>query len=163
MSLWLLIGLRHLKLCMQLVCTSLSPACCTPPPRWIRSLGWHPGSLGCNGEQELPALLNRRDIPAFSPCLWLLLGRSNQVMQLIKLYLARKGAKRSQEKGQHKSHMPGGQILHRGKSATSGCLLWSSPGTGPQALGLLGISSATSPTVAIVAAFHPQLQSYIKK
>jgi len=82
MSLLLLIGLRHLKLCRQPVCASLSPAGCIPPATLAPAPGWHPGSLGCEGEHgegvpRAAALPNRRETLALSPSFWLLLEWSN--------------------------------------------------------------------------------------
>lgn len=96
MSLLLLIGLRHLKLCTQLVCASPSPAGSVPTatlalipmlalvPRlapWVAGLALVPG-LGVAGSRarsplELADVLNGGETPALDPHFWSLQGWSN--------------------------------------------------------------------------------------
>ena len=100
MSLLLLIGLRHLKLCTQPVCASPSPAGCIPGsgPRAATSGRWAARGSRARASPELPALPNRRETLACSPCFWLLLGWSNQIVQLIKFHLASKAERRCSKK-----------------------------------------------------------------
>lgn len=133
------------------------------PHRHAGSSPWA-GALGCwaaRGSRarafpELPALLYGRpqlSAPISGYC-W-----NRVVIQLIKLHLARKAERTCSTKATHTwmttPPPPGELCYHCHNSAISGHLLWSSPGTGPQVLGLLGISAAISPTIAIVAAICP--------
>lgn len=83
MSLLLLIGLRHLKLCMQLVCASPSPAGSVPTATLalVPMLGLVPrlgvADSGARSPLELPDVLNGGETPALDPHFWSLQGWSN--------------------------------------------------------------------------------------
>jgi len=76
----------------------------------------------------------------------------------MRLHLARKAKRRCSTNPHARTRSPrppADLCYHCRESAISGALLWSPPRTGPQAQGLLDLSAAISPRIAIVEAIHP--------